>query len=239
MKRTFFSLLSIPLLLLSLGAFTACADWTDDDGSSALAKTNDDAPLLIKQAQCLIGDGAVSTVDIHSGDHVPAANHRKTRAARTCETFEVDWSDYRMIRQFGQEVAIIPLTRKSQTAYIELTEKGRTKKSVNKVSSRLIVRYDSLNHRPVAVVGTYVYDKNYASRHKNVTDTIGFDFRNTDYTGYFVSSRLDGTMLAGTRYVKGHEQFRFGANPIPPEERDSTDVDEDLHLYLDLHSVRM
>ena len=199
MKRTFFSLLSFPLLLLSLGAFTACADFADDDGSSALAKTDGDAPLLIRQAQCLIGDGAVSTVDIHSGDHVPAASQRKTRAARASETFEVDWSDYRMIRQFGQEVAIIPLTRKSQTAYIELTEKGRTKKSVNKVSSRLIVRYDSLNQRPVAVVGTYVYDKNYASRHKNVTDTIGFDFRHTDYTGYFVTSRLDGTMLAGTR----------------------------------------
>ena len=116
-------MLSIPLLLFSLGAFTACADWTDDDGSRALAKTDDDAPLLIRQAQCLIGDGAVSTVDIHSGDHVPAASHRKTRAARACETFEVDWSDYRMIRQFGQDVAIIPLTRKSQTAYIELTEK--------------------------------------------------------------------------------------------------------------------
>lgn len=233
MKRTIFSLLSIPLLLLSLGASAACADFADDDGSSALAKANDDAPLLIRQAQCLIGDGAVSTVDIHSGDHVPATSQRKTRAARASETFEVDWSDYRMIRQFGQEVAIIPLTRKSQTAYIELTEKGRTKKSVNKVSSRLIVRYDSPNHRPVAVVGTYIYDKNYASRHKNVTDTIGFDFRNTDYTGYFVTSRLDGTMLAGTRYVKGQEQFRFEANPIPPEERDSTDVDEDLHLYLD------
>lgn len=40
-------------------------------------------------------------------------------------------------------------------------------------------------------------------------------------------------MLAGTRYVKGEEHFSFEANALLPEERDTLDLDDELHLFLD------
>lgn len=233
MKETFFKLLSASLFLFAMGCLSACSDMTDDEGNSALARL-EHAPPLVREAQVLLSKSSVRPVDTHSGDHVPPAVTRETRSATAREQFSVDWENYRIVRQYGEDVALFPLERTSQTAYVELTENGRTRKGINKVTSKLIVRRDSITHCVVAVVGTYLCRKDYAKRQKHLLDTLGYDFRGTDFSGYFIASRPDGTMLAGTRYVKGEEHFSFEANALLPEERDTLDLDDELHLFLDL-----
>lgn len=233
MKRSFFKLLALPILLFTSGFLIACSDMADDEGNDSIANSKK-APLLVHDAQVLFSKKTIHPADVHSGDHVSFAVQRATRSSVKAEQFSVDWEDYCMVKHDGQDAVLFPLTRKTQTAYVVLTEKGRTKQGINKVISKLIVRRDTVNNELVAVVGTYICSKSYASRRKNLIDTLGCNFHGTDFSGYFIASRLDGTMLAGTHYVKGEEHFSFKANPLLPENRDSSDVDDELHLFLDL-----
>lgn len=233
MKRSFFQLLIISTLLCTSGILIACSDMVDDGDNNSLAKL-EKAPPLVREAQVQFSKKAVLPADTHSGDHVSFTKSRTTRSSVLSEQFYVDWENYIMTKQYGQDVVMFPLSRKTQTAYVVLTEKGRTKKEINKVTCKLIVRRDTLTQELVPVVGTYISSKSYASRRKQCIDSLGYDFQGTDYSGYFIASRLDGTMLSGTHYVKGNEHFAFEANPLPPEERDSSSISDELHLFLDL-----
>ena len=234
MKHSLLPQLLLPLLLFTLGGLSSCSDMTDEDGNNALSSLQH-APPLVQEALTLLSNHSVRMVDTHSGDHIPPANRpRKSRAASNQETFTVNWEDFKVTRCFGQEVALIPLTRQTQTAFVNLTIQGRPKKSVQKVLSKLIIRRDSLSGGIIPVVGTYIYEKKYAAKYKELLDTLGYDFTRTGFTGYFIASRTDGTMLSGTRWDKGNVHFEFEANPVPIEQRDSTDVDDELHLFMDL-----
>ena len=217
MKHSLLPQLLLPLLLFTLGSLSSCSDMTDEDGNNALSSLQH-APPLVQEAQALLSNHSVRMVDTHSGDHIPPANRpRKSRAASNQETFTVDWEDFKVTRCFGQEVALIPLTRQTQTAFVNLTIQGRPKKSVQKVLSKLIIRRDSLSGGIIPVVGTYIYEKKYAAKYKELLDTLGYDFTGTGFTGYFIASRTDGTMLSGTRWDKGNVHFEFEANPVPIE----------------------
>ncbi len=93
------------------------------------------------------------------------------------------------------------------------------------------------------VVGTYLCDGNYYRDHADELDSLGYDFRGSSFTGYFLTSRLDGTMLTGRRIVKGANRFSFVPNPLPPGERETTaahdHAEEDLHLFLDIHPAKV
>lgn len=127
----------------------------------------------------------------------------------------------------------MPLAHKEKTASAQLTENGRSKKNICKVSSRLIVRRDRTTGKAVIVVGTYLHQRDFDMQR---LDTVATDFTGTGFTGYFITSRTDGTMLAGKRIVNGKEQFRFYLNPLPPEQRPEEDGEEveETHLFLDI-----
>ncbi len=232
MKRPFFTLLSYSLLLILMCTFGSCSDW-NDDGNSALANL-DNAPPIVRQAQYLLEGKTLLSVDTHSGDSILHKARTNRAVAASCERLKPQWDKYYILTKSGQEAVAIPLSRKKMTAYAELSENGRACKHALYVKSNLIVRRDSVHENLIPTVVTYLYDRNYLSAHGGILDSIGYDLRGVDYTGYFITSRIDGTMLQGIRYVKGREKFRFCANPLHPEDRDAEDFDEDLHLYLDM-----
>lgn len=232
MKQTRFRHKLLLSFLACALSFTACSDYADDEAGTTLANV-EHAPPLIRDAYLRISGNSVRPVDIHRSDSTTISCTRDSRSTKI-EDFTIEWCDYRIIRCDGEEFAVIPLTHKQCTAYTELTVHGRTKKSVNKMHSQLIIRRDTLTQRVIPVVGTYIYDKAYAASHKNQLDSLFFSFEGTNFTGYFVSSRLDGIMLCGQRIVNGQAHFYFKPNPTPVNERDSLDYDDDLHIFLNL-----
>lgn len=213
-----------------------CSDLADMDGGGEEGRNLENAPLLVRQALAQIDRRAepVYLLDMHKHAGNDSADARRPRALSS-DNFEIRWADYTMTKEGSMEVALIPLAHKSQTAFSLLTENGRSRKSINKVTSKLIVRRDTLSGEIIIVVGTYLCDRNYYTDHGDELERLGYEFEGTGFTGYFIASRLDGTMLSGKRILKGKEQFRFIPNPLPPAERDSSAADNSpIHLYLDM-----
>lgn len=236
MKRTFFTLLSLTLFLVLINATSSCSDWKDEDGNSALASL-EHAPPIVRQAQCLLEGKTLRSVDVHSGVNTSPYKSKKTRSASCLhEKLEPDWTNYLIVCHGSEDALVVPLKRKSLTAYAELTENGRILKNVLQVKSKLVVRRDSVDGSLIPAIVTFLYDRNYLSSHRGLVDSLGYDLKGVDFTGYYITSRIDGTMLLGMRYVKGKERFRFCANPLEPFERDSCETDDDIHLYISLAS---
>ena len=131
----------------------------------------------------------------------------------------------------------MPLSHKRQTAYTVLRDNGRTRNGLNCVTARLIAERDT-EGRVVPIIGTYIYDNNYRDNYGGELDTLAYRFDGSNFTGYFITSRLDGKMLAGRRIVKGKEEFIFFLNERAQAEGScaaSVAADEDeLHLYIGL-----
>ncbi len=217
------------------------SDFGDMDDGAGNSPGLGNVPSLVREAALLIGQRGepVSPIDTHHPDGAPA---RASRSG-TADDVEIRWNDYRLAHDGSMEVAVIPLSHTARTAVSQLTENGRSKISLNKVTSKLIVRRDTVSGRIVMVVGTYLCDGNYYRDHADELDSLGYDFRGSSFTGYFLTSRLDGTMLTGRRVVKGANRFSFVPNPLPPSERDTTvahdHAEEDLHLFLDIHPAKV
>lgn len=133
--------------------------------------------------------------------------------AISSKKLKVRWDKYHIFNDRGEEVVAIPIEGYTLTALSVLSKDGRSKKTKNKVTSKLIVRRGE-NNKLVAVIGTYIYDQNYARDYRAELDTLGYNFENTHFTGYFITSRLDGQMLLGRNLKKGQEDFAFRLNPV-------------------------
>lgn len=206
----------------------ACSDIAEMEGDT----TGGNLPELIREAKRLTGQ--VELLDIRQN-----GSPRKTRSGtENDDAPEICWDKYEMADQGGQEIALIPLRHKGRTAYTQLTREGRTRKNISRVSSRLIVRRDTLTGRPIAVIGTYLHPRDFDMQRLNGVTT---DFSGTGFTGYFITSATDGRMLAGRHIVNGEEQFHFHRNPIPPHERgernEEEEAEEELHLFLDIKNT--
>ena len=86
------------------------------------------------------------------------------------------------------------------------------------------------------VLGTYICERNYYDNYNEELATLGYDFTDSDFSGYFIASRLDGSMLSGKYIQKGEEQFRFIKNPVPYSECSDSVSDTHIHLFLNLSS---
>ena len=152
--------------------------------------------------------------------------------AISSKNLRVRWDKYHLFKDRGEEVVTIPIEGYHLTALSVLSIDGRSKKAKNRVTSKLIVRRDE-NKMLVAVIGTYIYDQNYARDYQAELDTLGYDFKNSHFTGYFITSRLDGQLLLGRSLKKGTESFAFRLNPHPEKQ-----TKNNLSIFIWISTVR-
>lgn len=165
----------------------------------------------------------------HKNDEHRAKLEKEGRISS--KNLKVKWNKYHIFYDRGQEVAVFPIEGRTLTALSLLTQNGRTKKAMNKVTSKLFVRREQDNTL-TALIGTYIYDQNYARNYQRELDTLGYCFENSHYTGYFVTSRLDGLFLLGRNFKKGKEAFAFRLNTQPLLDEDESPI----HLFLGLNT---
>lgn len=150
---------------------------------------------------------------------------------------EVEWSNCKMLQEGNEVVALVPIRHKSRIAEILLTTNGRNDKSINKVVSKLIIRENKDGGKPLIVVGTYICDRSYFENYEGEFANLSYNFEKTRFTGYFIATRMDGSMICGTRIQKGETVFRFVRNPSLSSMR-KLDSGDGFHLFLNIQESK-
>lgn len=216
--------------IMALFAIVGCSDGIDITETSELGTTGN-APKIVNDAQRLIKqEGEFYLLNMNLRNTGKTGKKCK-EGAISSKHLRVRWDKYHLFKDRSQEVVAFPVEGYKLTALSVLNNEGRLKKTKNKVTAKLIVRRNEDNTF-VAIIGTYIYDQNYARDHQAELDTIGYEFENSHFTGYFIASRLNGQMIMGRCIKKGQEDFAFQLNSEP----DKLEEEQPMHLYLGINT---
>lgn len=222
------------VLLLSALILCSCSGMYVDERWDELEDSNNDPPQLIKESRMLIEQ---NNFDVQYPSMGVQTQTRKTTKGST-SSIEICWNEYSTHTDNGEEIIIVPMRGEDRFAYYRISKQtGRTQRGLYKQQSTLIIRQDKSSQDPIVLVGTYVFPKNYT---EEFLQGVGLDFNKQGFTGFYLVSNLDGTLIYGERYMRGEKELSFKPNPTPPTERKKAKEDanrhkhEKVHLYLDL-----
>jgi hypothetical protein len=174
-------------------------------------------PSVIMQANQLIESGKikVSLLDLERAYMSETSKNSKANSKRD---FSIEWSDYRVKTEGTVDVVYVPikLNKKKNQIFTLQTEDGRMKGFSHQFYCTLIMASGKDGKGFEAVMATYLYGGNMK---ENDIKRMGRDFESAGYSGYYITSTLDGTMLSGRYFEDGECKFRFRQNPLPPSER--------------------
>ncbi len=192
-----------PLSIVLLGLLSvSCNDVFDEDfydGSSL--------PSLVLEAKRSLESGnvEVSLLDMEKAYHSESGHGNRSKANITPSAdFFIDWDRYDIKQEHGLNVVYVPINQKKSQAFSVFSENGRSNSQNHQIYSTLIIRKNSSNNDLITIIGTYLYGRNMKEQD---VKRLGIDFESSNYDGYFITSRLDGTMLAGRCIENGGDFF--------------------------------
>ena len=180
-----------------------CFDGMESSGEESNVMDDQYSPLIVKKAKALVE----SRPDFCLPDtHKPVGTSSKSthkKGSEAMDDIKVDWDDYRLVVDGNRQMALFPIKGKGQpTAFTALTMGGQTHKRMNMVTNKLLVRQND-DKSLTGVVLTYIYDQNYYNEFGKELDALAYEFTKTHFTGFFITSRLDGSILLGRRIENG------------------------------------
>lgn len=234
--NTNFSLFTIPSQLFSLlfGALlfvvASCSGGMDFSDANAF-DSRTDLPAIVKDARkALMQQDSLCKLRMW-GRFAPTAKRGKQKKS-TISLSDVNWKKYHLFMDRDEECAAIPIEEGNHTVFSVLNVKGDVKKTRNKVMTKLLVRREA-SGRLTLLLGTYVYDMNYAREYAHEIPKLGYLFDDTHFTGYFMTSWLqNGKLILGRCMQDGRERFSFRANPNPAAKRGDNEGNQKTHLYI-------
>lgn len=211
-----------------------CFDGMESSGGESNVMDDQYSPLIVKKAKALVE----SRPDFCLPDtHKPVGTSSKSthkKGSEAMDDIKVDWDDYRLVVDGNRQMALFPIKGKGQpTAFTALTMGGQTHKRMNMVTNKLLVRQND-DKSLTGVVLTYIYDQNYYNEFGKELDALAYEFTKTHFTGFFITSRLDGTILLGRRIENGKEVFSFRYRSSLPGKASNVEdsCSHDVHLFL-------
>ena len=197
----------------------------------------DDAPNFVQEAYTWVNNHHQSP-QLLNLDFYKNEEHSDKESTRSVlsDNISIDWSSYSTFEHDGYDIAIIPITNTDLVSFVQLTEHGRSKKNVYKTMSKLIIRRCKSDKKMSIVIGTYICDYHYYKNNYDELTSLAYSFEGTNFSGYFIASRLDGSMLSGKYVQKGKVRFSFLPNTSPlSKQNDSVDNNHiHIHLHIDL-----
>lgn len=236
------SLLKIPSPLLQLFwatlllAVASCSDGLELSDMPP-PETLSNAPAIVQEARKQLQEqGNFHLLNMQGWG--ARAMRGASSSENTLTAEHVRWEKYHLFKDGEQECAAIPIESGVRTALTVLNTDGRVRKTRNKVTTKLIVRREQ-DGKLTLLLGTYVYDQNYARDYGDEIPHLGYLFERTHFTGYFMTSWLqNGRLILGRRLKNGVEGFTFRSTP--PSRAKSNSRDSGTHLYIGLDgSTRM
>ena len=134
-----------------------------------------------------------------------ASASSRSKSLKLPKRAEVDWKHFQLLDDWTGDVVLFPLKHPAVTGTVSLFFKGKLKKYSSTLHSKFLVKRCKGGAMAGYVI-SYLPDRAYLRRHPDGTDSLGYIFDDTDYTGFFFVSTLDGRLLHGSRYERGEEQ---------------------------------
>lgn len=201
------------LFLVTL-LFCGCSGDVLDGASTVL---DPHKPALVGQAQAFmagVGTDRLSLPNMAYGMAVQAAKDKKGRTFQQAlqkgltGDIQVNWNQYQLLDQDGQEIVLFPLKHTSIAVVSYLSVDGISRKSASHLRSKLLVKKCEDGNFAAFVV-SYLPDKKYLNAHPQGTDDLGIEFWDTGYSGYYLLSTLEGKLVYGARFEEGRRVFKF------------------------------
>lgn len=210
-----------PLFAVLLGTIlVGCADDFDRN-----FEFDEYTPSVIMQAKQLIESGNIK-VSLLNLENAYLNEKEKNTKANAKADFSIRWSEYRVKTEGTVDVVYVPikLNKKKTQAFTLHTDDGRMKGFSNQYYCTLIMVAGKNGKGFDAIMATYLYGGNMK---EDDVKRMGRDFESAGYTGYYITSNLDGTMLAGRYIEDGETKFGFRQNPLPPSKRKEVKTETD------------
>lgn len=137
--------------------------------------------------------------------------------------FTLDWDRvHRFVEENGDEVLIVPINLTSGVAIRRFSIIGN-KRRVEQTPMRSFyyVKKHGATNRLVCRILSYAPSRNYLKKHKDEAGIEWYNPQGTDYSGLFLVSSLNGTIMHGVNYEKGHRKYFFRPN-IPKDAKTVT-----------------
>lgn len=226
-----------PLPIVLLGLLSVSCNDVLDGG----AYDSSSLPSLVLEAKKNLESSnvEVSLLNMEKAYHSESNSEKRSKAniSSTSDLY-IDWNNFSIKQEDGMNVVYVPINQKKSQAFSIFSEDGRSKNKNHQIYSTLIIRKNSSNKELITIIGTYLYGRDMKEQAVKI---LGIDFESSDFSGYFITSRLDGTMLAGRCIENGTTKFIFRQNPLPPKEReektDSIKTHGHQHLFLNLRPI--
>lgn len=231
------------LLCTVLLCLTSCAAFDDSD----LAASDDlETPLMVDLAQSYLnqrgndiaplgGNYASKDTTNSTKKSAKASASSRSKSLKLPKRAEVDWKHFQLLDDWTGDVVLFPLKHPAVTGTVSLFFKGKLKKYSSTLHSKFLVKRCKGGAMAGYVI-SYLPDRAYLRRHPNGTDSLGYIFDDTDYTGFFFVSTLDGRLLHGSRYERGEEQGTIRLKSDAPAEFLAAAQKEDNQITLCLYA---
>lgn len=149
---------------------TLLAGCTEDIGMSANESPHANESSiqgdLIENAKLMVG-GMNGGIPLFCTDQTDGKRTSTQTRSAVGEDYVIEWEEALTLQDGEEKVAIVPIHHKARTANVLLTKHGRTKKSINKVVSKLIIRQrNNSSDHPIIIMGTYVCERSYFDNYK-------------------------------------------------------------------------
>lgn len=211
--RYYFLLTSVMLFFVL--SIIACYDRTifyNEDWEQEIAAEDLE---IIKAAKEIINNtqGEVSLLDMHK-----TFREKHTRSINSYSQtlknghFILNWEQYHFLAEKDGEVLIVPIKQQKPMAiwrYSVFKNKSRTEQTP--AYSILYLKRFYRSKNTICRILTYAPSRKYLKK-EMTQHRDWYDPSQTDYSGLFMVSSLDGILLHGIQFENGHHKFRFRPN---------------------------
>lgn len=200
-------------LFLSLAGFiSSCvSDVEIDSSNNIVGRTN--GPPTIDEAKALLAScGELSLPNL-------GKNMQKGIQVRAIGKLKYDPTavvpDWAVTQTFTEDDATILMTPLEIAAPISGITRtfvdGKENREAVQVYSKLLVKKNAARQM-LGVIVTYLPDRKYWEEDGCDINKLGYELGGTNYSGIYMVSSLDGTLIHGAKFDKGELLFRFYPN---------------------------
>lgn len=206
-KRPFSTtLVWIGLLFVSL-MWTGCTDVEPFEADMRSGNASKRALKREVMSMEMVAEGGLTLPDLFK---TWSAENSSLLLSLGSGDISMKWAESEYYDTGGAEILMTPIASDYKVALRRVTmEKKRRRVEMASMYSYLYVKKSKMTGRKVDYVISFSPDRRYMKKHKtDLASCFHYDLRKTDFTGYYLVSKNDGTFLYGIRYDNGKECFR-------------------------------
>ena len=200
------------LFLLFIGFISSCVNDVEiESGKNIVGRSN--GALTVDEAKILVeSSDLLSLPDLSKNTQVKLQARSAGKLKYDPMSVVPDWTITQEFTEDDMTILMVPLELKTPILGITRTfVDGKENRSAVQIYSKLLVKKNA-SRQLLGVIVSYLPDHEYWQEDDCNINKLGYELGGTNYSGIYMVSSLDGTMIYGEKFEKGQSVFRFYPN---------------------------